>query len=109
MEIGASCEDIRLQAALTIQQDRELPIRYTADSTVGELLRSRKGRAFLQGMLGNIESSKAEHSKNLGEGSADMVQNTMLGMPLHAIVTFGHMTREQLDALLTLLNTETEE
>ena len=40
----------------------------------------------------------------MGEGSAKMMQNMMLEMPLRSIVSFGRMTMEQLDGLLAMLN-----
>ena len=71
------------------------------------MLLCEKGRAFMDKLMGGqngIAKSQEEHTRTLGEGSAEMVQNTMLGMPLHAIVTFGRMTQEQLQGLLAMLN-----
>lgn len=110
IEIGASSRDIRLSGEIMIRGTVEKPIRYTRESTVGDLLKSVKGRAFMEKMMVQLhgsEESKAaemENLKNMGEGSEKMTQNMMFEMPLQSIVTFGRMTNEQLDGLLTMLN-----
>ncbi len=109
IEIGASSRDIRLAKAVTVHGTTELPVTYTRESTVGELLKTAKGRAVIQNMLPQtsgkeMEASGREHTKNMGEGSDAMVQSMMMGMPLQSIVTFGRMTEEQLDGLLRMLN-----
>ena len=109
IEIGASSRDIRLSAPVDIEGTRELPITYTFDSTVGDLMKTQKGRAIMQSLLsgGASESQKAaeeDNLKNMGEGSEKMVQNMMQEMPLRSIVTFGRMTMEELNSLINILN-----
>lgn len=109
IEIGASSRDIRLSAPVDIEGTRELPITYTFDSTVGDLMKTQKGRAIMQSLLsgGSSESQKAaeeDNLKNMGEGSEKMVQNMMQEMPLRSIVTFGRMTMEELNSLINILN-----
>lgn len=110
IEIGASSRDIRLESPISVQGTVERPIHYTKESTVGDLLKSAKGRAFMQNMMQKMggakeaEDAAADNRKNMGEGSEKMVQNMMFEMPLQAIVTFGRITGEQLDGLLQMLN-----
>lgn len=110
VEIGASSRDIRLTGEVMVRGTVEKPIHYTRESTVGDLLRSAKGRTFMQQMMGQLHSgeeasvAEADNIKNMGEGSEKMVQNMMMEMPLQSIVTFGRMTAEQLDGLLSILN-----
>ena len=40
----------------------------------------------------------------LGEGSVEMAKSMMVEMPLGSLVSFGVMSEEQLDGLITLLN-----
>ena len=87
----------------------ELPIHYTRQSTVGDLMRSSQGRAFFTRMMaarGGQSHAAAEQDnlKNMGEGSEKMVQSMMLEMPLGALVTYGAMSFEQLDGLIAMLN-----
>ena len=105
VEIGASSRDIRLSGSVKVESTVEIPTFFTYESTVGDLLKTAKGRAFVEQMTGR--SNKAEIDSNsaaLGEGSEKMAQNMMFEMPLRSIVSFGRMTMEQLDGLLAMLN-----
>lgn len=112
VEIGASSRDIRLTAVVIVNGTTELPFHYTRESTVGDLLKTAKGRAFMQQMLGGKKETsgvpESDHTKAMGEGSERMMQTMMMEMPLGSIVTFGRMTNDQLDGLLASLN-KTEE
>lgn len=111
VEIGASSRDIRLSGAVNVTGTTEIPIYYTRQSIVGDLMRSSQGRAFFTRMMaargGQSHAAAAEQDnlKNMGEGSEKMVQSMMLEMPLGALVTYGAMSFEQLDGLIAMLNT----
>ena len=51
IKIGASSRDIRLFAPVELTGTIELPIIYTFESTVGDLIESSKGRTFMQQMM----------------------------------------------------------
>ena len=110
VEIGASSRDIRLQAQVQVDSTEELPITYTYDSIIGDLTKSAEGRAFLQQMMQQLsgepgrESAAEESRKNMGEGSDTAAQSMMFEMPLRSLVTFGKITKVQLDDLLARLN-----
>lgn len=107
VEIGASSRDIRLSGEVHVTGTVELPIHYTRQSTVGDLMKSSRGRVFFTQMMaarrGHAEAAM-EDNKNMGEGSEKMVQTMMSEMPLGALVTYGAMTFEQLDGLIAMLN-----
>ncbi len=46
------------------------------------------------------EMHEAQMSQNMGEGTDKMMHSMMMEMPLGALVSFGRMTEEQLEALL---------
>ncbi len=105
VEIGASSRDIRLSADVQIQGTREIPMTFTYESTVGDLLKTARGRAFVEQMTaGSDKESIQKDTEAMGEGSAKMAQRMMFEMPLRSIVSFGRMTMEQLDGLLASLN-----
>lgn len=108
VEIGASSRDIRLSGEINVTGTQELPIHYTRESTVGDLMKSGKGRAFFGQMMaarrGHAQAAMEDNNKNMGEGSEKMVQSMMFEMPLGALVTYGVMTSEQLDGLIGMLN-----
>ncbi len=118
IEIASSSRDIRLSGEVTVQGTIEKPIHYTKTSTVGDLMKTVKGREFMKQMMnpaqGRTEGNQSKGEKesmeenrmttSMGEGSEKMAQNMMLEMPLSSIVSFGRMTEEQLEGLLEVLN-----
>lgn len=110
VEIGASSRDIRLQAQVQVNGTEELPMAYTPNSTIGDLTRSAGGRAFLEQMMKQLseepgrENAAEESCRNMGEGSDKAAQSMMFEMPLRSLVTFGKMTKKQLEDLLDRLN-----
>ncbi|EOS38385.1 hypothetical protein C808_02586 [Lachnospiraceae bacterium M18-1] len=108
VEIGASSRDIRLSAEVEVTGTIELPMHYTKQSTVGDLMKTAKGRKFMENMMAKRQrhssEAAADSAQNMGEGSEKMVQKMMIEMPLGALVTYGSMTFEQLDDLLKMLN-----
>ena len=78
---------------------------FTYESTVGDLLKTARGRAFVEQMTaGSDKESIQKDTEAMGEGSAKMAQRMMFEMPLRSIVSLGRMTMEQLDGLLASLN-----
>ncbi len=105
VEIGASSRDIRLEGSVQVQGTVEIPMTFTYESTVGDLLKTAGGRAFMEQMMAQSDQKAVqEDTEAMGEGSAKMAQNMMFEMPLRSIVSFGRMTMEQLDGLLAMLN-----
>lgn len=127
VEIGSSSRDIRLEAPVMVESTEELPMTVTANTTMGELAATARGRAFMAQMMaqastdGRVAQASAdgqvvqapadgqaaqahEADSPLGEGSEVMVQKMMQEMPLGALVSYGRMTQEQLDSVIAMLN-----
>lgn len=111
IEIGASSRDIRLRAEVTVTGTRQLPVHFTRLTTVEQLMKTEQGRTLIAQITadrrqehGNLET---DHTKSMGEGSANMMQKMMLEMPLCNFITYGVMTSSQLDRLLASLNQDT--
>lgn len=105
VEIGASSRDIRLSGSLQVESTTEIPMTFTYESTVADLLKTASGRAFVEQMMDKSDREAIDRdSAALGEGSEKMAQNMMFEMPLRSIVSFGRMTMEQLDGVLAMLN-----
>lgn len=107
--IGSSSRDIRLHAVIHVNSTTQLPIHYTRQSTVGDLMKTASGRAMVQQMMqdggqGQPQDRASENVKNMGEGSERMMQAMMMEMPLNSLVSFGAVTWEQLDGMLFMLN-----
>ena len=109
VEIGSSSRDIRLSGEVNVTSADRIPIHYTSNSTIGDLFKTDKGRGLMQklmpqGQAGTAEKASDESAKAMGEGSARMAQAMMMEMPLCALITFGRMTKPQLDGILQMLN-----
>ncbi len=107
IEIGASSRDIRLSTSIQLPESTELPVTYTRESTVGDLMKTSRGRALFEQMFGmqqSQESAASNQDESMGEGGAKMAQAMMMEMPLQSIVSFGRMTMEQLDGIVAMLN-----
>lgn len=106
--IGASSRDIRLDGSVHIEGEEEF-MAFTADTTIGQLMRTEKGRNVMQMLMAKKKVSPEQKSidnKELGEGSSRMVEKMMNEMPLGSIVTFGMMTEDDLEQVLSLLNSD---
>lgn len=109
VEIGASSRNIRLRGSVQVESTVEIPTTFTYESTVGDLLKTEKGRVFVEQMTGKSDREAiGRESQALGEGGEKVAQSMMFEMPLRSIVTFGRMTMEQLDGLLVMLNAKEE-
>ena len=113
LEIGASSRDIRLSTELEVEGTTSIPIKFTKESTMGDLMKSERGRsimAMMRQQQGSAEGDAADNQeasesvKQLGEGSEKMVERMMIEMPLSSLVSFGRMSEEQLEGLLISLN-----
>lgn len=113
IEIGTSSRDIRLSGDVEVEGTKEIPITFSRHSARAELLKTEKGRSFMQQLMGHsaggdtdkaMEESKKRKVRDLGKGSDKMVEQTVMQMPLSSLVTFGRMTEEELDGFLGMLN-----
>lgn len=108
IEIGASSRDIRLSDEIEVTGTTDLPITYTRESTVGDLLKSAAGRQLVQNLMAqNAERMKQAsdgEANGMGAGSEKMIQNMVTDLPLGALVSYGSMSFEQLDGLIAMLN-----
>jgi len=104
IEIGASSRDIRLASPIEVQGSIEIPFHYTVLSPVGTLKKTAKGRALMEKLLQSTTGSQPEQTDSLGEGSAKMMEVMMLEMPLGSLAGFGAISMEQLEEMITMLN-----
>jgi beta-glucosidase len=113
IEIGASSRDIRLNGNLKVKSKMELPMEITKLTTIGELMKTKKGAEFVINFMSNI-GMKSVSEKNydetqneddcMGAGGEKMRQKMMFEMPLNALVAYGIMTNESLDTLIIEFN-----
>lgn len=110
IEIGSSDRDIRLCAEVKMNSGMELPIHFTRFSTIGELLRTEKGRELFGQLMGRLSRGKTSEAKEdrsedvMGAGSEKMKQQMMMEMPLNSLVSYGVITEPVLEEWLSALS-----
>ena len=108
IRIGASSRDIRLCARVEVTSTVEIPFHYSEYSSLGEVLRCRKGKerlgAMVEPLMQALSGGTNATSDAMGEGAAEMMQIMLDSMPLSTLVTFGAMTKEQMEQVLSEIN-----
>lgn len=108
--IGKSSRDIVCETSVYVESTVKLPVHYTADSTVGDLLTDREVPTALKSMFADI-------AKMLGGGevgtassesiSDEMIESMMFYMPLRGLLSFASdkgMDIEKLQGFVDMLN-----
>jgi beta-glucosidase len=103
IEIAASSRDIRLSTNVTVLSTAKIPCRFSRYSTMEELGDSPEGRAIIE-RLREKGGQRGEYEAALGEGAEVMVEKMMKEMTLGTLVSYGMMTEEQLQGMLSSLN-----
>lgn len=106
IQAAASSRDIRLEDTVMVESTTVLPVDYTNSMTVGKLIEEEQGRQFIvKALMKFMHLTEAEIEeqpdvKECPERIEQTIQNTMLGMPLSALVTYGAVREEQLEGFL---------
>lgn len=107
VEIGASSRDLRLCGEVEIAATTELPVKFTAYSPMGQVLKSSRGQAALREVLQQMIASMPvvdPAESGLGAGSAAMMEQAMGELPLIALTAFGSVSEETIDQIVAALN-----
>lgn len=109
IEIGSSSRDLRLNGEIIIDSTMTLPVTYTRESTIGEIMRHPVGMDMVAGFLQAGE--QLNEGVALGEGSAQMAKNMIMEMPLGALHShsMGVFSEEQLEGMIRILNSKEEQ
>lgn len=104
IEIGESSRKIQQSVSVQVEGTVMLSFTVTETTTIGELTRHPKGAALIQKMMAETAMSPADNVAAMGEGSEKMMRNMMFGMPLGALVSYGRMSKKELDGMIAMLN-----
>lgn len=108
--IGKSSRDIVLRAELYVESTVELPVNYTTDSTLGDILKDPKAAEVVRGLFtGNtLTGDNADEGSASAEAmSEEMMEAMMCYMPLRGVLSFGGnkgLDMEKLQKLVDKLN-----
>jgi len=110
--IGKSSRDIVLQSDVYVESTVELPVHYTTDSTLGDVLSDPEAAKVVKGLfagniLGGNESSGEDGSATAEAMSNEMMEAMMQYMPLRGVLSFAGdkgIDMAQLQKLVDKLN-----
>ena len=107
--IGGSSKNIACAKTITVESTIKLPIVYTLDSTIGDLMEDENARQYIgELMKGSLFAAGDMELEAEGEGaiSKEMMLAMMKYMPIRATISFGNgsLTREDLLKVIDHLN-----
>ena len=110
IRVGASSRDIRLVGVVELEAGKPLPVKVTADTTFGDIMKIAGSQQVLAPVLahmGGMFAPPAEDEEHpMGEAGNAMMEAMMKYMPLHALKSFsqGAFTDEMLMGMVCALN-----
>lgn len=114
IQIGKSSRDIILEAQVHVTGTMDLPVHFTMDSIMADVLAHPRGAQIMGNMnvfgaLTSVETEAEQQSDPASDAITDKMMEAMQRYsPLRSLVAFsnGQMTFEQLEDILSLLNGE---
>ena len=110
--IGSSSRDIRLTGTVHVTSTAKYAVRVTRNTVLAEIMNNSVSAEICGPLMEKV-------SKSLGAGdtqsetadsaiSSDMIQAMIENLPLRSIRSFGGITEEELDSLITKINNALE-
>ncbi len=108
--IGKSSRDIVLEAGIYVESTEKLPVHYTTDSTLGDIMADPKAAELVKDLF--ADNILTAQNKEVGSAEAEAMSNEMAEammkyMPLRGILSFGGdkgVDMHQLQKLVDKLN-----
>lgn len=111
IRIGASSRDIRLTGTVELEAAKPLPVKVTADTTFGDLVKIPGAQQILAPLMAgtaDLHDAMADGEEGSGMGGAAnaMADAMFKYMPLHALMSFsqGAFTEEMMQGVIQALN-----
>lgn len=107
IQIGHSSRDIVLAKSVEVESTVKIPIHYTLDTTIGDLMKDHKAMNIMEPYIhmSLTDERPDEDSATAAAISKEMQEAMMKYMPIRGILSFGEgITMEQLEKLIDQLN-----
>lgn len=111
VEAAKSSREIVLAEPVTVRSTQEIPMRFTRDSIVMDILGNPRARERVGGLMQELSAMFLGNSENASEVAAnavsqEMVEAMLAYMPIRGMLSFGGgiATEEQITQILALLN-----
>lgn len=102
--IGRASDEIFLTASVAFSTQKVLPIVITSSTTMGELLSDFRTAPVIRQMLGQMGGVYTSPTDNVDPSQKTMIESMMTALPLKSLVSFGVMSPEQLENMITTFN-----
>ena len=109
--IGKSSRDIVCRKTIHVDSTVKVPVQYTLNTTMGDLMENPDAMKILGGLMGGGQAFGESREIEGGEAAKEampkeMMEAMMKYMPLRALLSFavGKVTKEQLQGILDMLN-----
>lgn len=111
IHIGKSVRELVLSTSLVVESTVQIPVVYSFNSTLGDIMRNPKGKAILEAaqtqmFAGTQANEMAENAQDSsGAINSEMMQATMESMPLRQMLSFiPGIKKEMIQQLIDALN-----
>lgn len=105
--VGASSRDIRLSGSVYVNSEAKLPVQFTFNSTVGDVLSCSEGREVFGGLIEKFSRNMTGINDGLGEDSMELVMALFKDTPMRGILCYDErpeINRVWLQEMLDRLN-----
>lgn len=102
LRAGGSSRELPLAAEVTVRAGEALPLIIDERTTVGEVLSRglESQRKQLRALLEKTDFGQGSEKRELGAGTGRMLETMAAGLPIHALVSFGDISLEEIKGLL---------
>ena len=103
--IGSSSRDIRLKEQLKVESTDELPVEYTINTNLGDIVSDPEGEEYFNQLMEKYLKG-SDLMESLGGKENDMMEAMFKYMPLRALTMFseGAVSRAQVEEIVEKLN-----
>ena len=109
IQIGLNARDMILEAPVILRNEKPLPVRFTVNTPLGDIMAHQVGKALLNQTLGDVmhmfDTAKTDDEGESSAMSDETMAAMMESMPLRSMLSFSPGTKfEQLQRLVDEIN-----
>lgn len=101
--VGTSSVDLPLRGSVQVIGATKIPFEVDETTTCGDIWNYAENSELLNEMIKRTEFVSADEKDGFGSSTSKMMRAIFEGMPLHSLVSFGDITSEEIDQLISQL------
>lgn len=103
--VGSSSDAIAAEGEIAFVTRKLLPLTVDPATTIGELMKDPRTFAVIRQMIADVQGRRGSiDAEQASESDKKMMEAMMLGMPLKSLVSYGVMGAQQMEGLISKLN-----